>query len=56
MKDWLVYRNGAKNHVFKFDYPKNNKNCYELILKLNQNDDINLLKIMIGIEQIETTQ
>lgn len=47
-KDWLAYKNGAKNSVFKFDYPKGSHESFELILKLSQNEHINLSKIVIG--------
>ena len=35
-KDWLLHKNGAKNSVYKFEYPKNSQQVHEIILKLEE--------------------
>lgn len=52
--DWLKYKNGAKNSVFKFQYQKAAENEYKLLFKLPNNESINLSKIVIGFEQKES--
>ena len=53
-KDWLVYKNGAKNSVYKFDYPKSTQQVHEIILK--SDTLINVSKIIIGFEYTSTNQ
>ena len=48
--DWLLYKNGAKNSVYKFKYPTNGNQTYEMIFK-NNGRQIDLSKIVIGFEQ-----
>ena len=45
-KDWLLYKNGAKNSVYKFDYPKSTQQVHEIILKIEE--PVNLSKIVMG--------
>jgi hypothetical protein len=33
-KDWLQYKNGAKNSVYKLDYPKGVEKTRQILLKL----------------------
>ena len=45
-KDWLVYKNGAKNSVYKFDYPKSTQQIHEIVFKSDK--IINISKLVIG--------
>ena len=53
-KDWLLYKNGSKNSVYKFDYPKSTQQVHEIILKSEK--FINLSKIVVGFEYTTTNQ
>lgn len=47
-KDWLIYKNGAKNSVYQFEYSKSSSQSYEMVLKFNKKEHITLSKIIIG--------
>ena len=54
-KDWLLHKNGAKNHVYKIEYSKSGHETYDLTLQSSLSSFI-LSKVIIGFKHDLTTE